>query len=142
MDQEPFLAFAVENIEQHTAEKLKHFQREVIDTNELVEHAAHFKTFEMAKKVLQNNIKAPEDDFVNFFKKRLSYRTLPKNVKKNLKDILTTAFKEYSEEIIAARLKKAANLKDEDTRETQTQQIPPPEQNTKKTPNDDEKSSL
>lgn len=119
MDNSPYMEFDIENPSLDLLPKLQELRKDKFDDERAVRVAEQLKYTGQFKVLLAKQLDAPEEDFVRFFAKRVWGGTITQSVKEKLTPLLKEAFKQFVEDRISARLKKAAE--DEDNEKTQNE---------------------
>lgn len=112
MDNSPYMEFDVENPSIDLLPKLQELRKDKFDDERAVRVAEQLKYTGQFKALLAKQMDAPEEDFVRFFAKKVWGGTITQSVKEKLTPLLKEAFKQFVEDRISARLKKAAEDED------------------------------
>lgn len=102
MDGIPFLTLNLENLRDREIKELEKFQKENLDTENILAAASRQKNINAIKKTFQQETENPSDDFVRFFAKQATARNITASVleefrscvKESLKNIITDMVKD------------------------------------------------
>ncbi len=122
MDETPYMEFDIENPSLDLAPKLQELRKERFDDENAVRVAEQLKFTGQFKQIFARQLDDPEEEFVKFCAQRVWHGKINQSVKDKLKPLLKDAFKQFIEDRIAARLKKAAEDEDADKAKEQVQQ--------------------
>ena len=117
MDDMPYMEFDIEDPSMDLLPKLQELRKERFDDEKAVQIAEQLKYTGQFKRLLANQLESPEEDFVRFFAKKVWSGQINQSVRDKLTPLLKEAFKQFIEDRIAARFKKAAQ--DEETQQVQ-----------------------
>ncbi|MGL4747012.1 MAG: type I restriction endonuclease [Shewanella sp.] len=121
MDEKPFLKFDLENIDEHIIPEVKKLAKSVFNIDSIVSSAGELKYLSQIKKIIAEQFKEPEEEFVRFFASRSYEGTLTPKVKQQFYDITHKALMQFLSDSINERLKTALS-NDKTASETQQQE--------------------
>ncbi|KII76337.1 type I restriction endonuclease [Vibrio renipiscarius] len=107
MDEKPFLTLDLEELDEHVVPEIKKLTKSSFDVDSVVDAAGELKYLNQIKKVLSEQFKEPEEDFVKFFTSRVYDGVQTTKVKSQFLEITTKALKQFLNDSINARLKSA-----------------------------------
>lgn len=107
MDAKPFLEIDMLDIKEPLLEELKRFRKESFVIKEILSSASELKYTKEIKRILEEELNSPSEEFVRFFTKHVYSGKMTKRVKEDFKDITHRAFKQFVNEKISDRLKSA-----------------------------------
>ncbi|BDY05902.1 type I restriction endonuclease [Ferrimonas sp. YFM] len=107
MDEKPFLTLDLEDIDEHAVPEVKKLTKSSFDVESVVGAAGELKYLNQIKKLLSEQFKDPEEDFVRFFASRVYSGVLTAKVKAQFLEITTKALKQFLNDSINERLKSA-----------------------------------
>ncbi len=107
MDEKPFLTLDLENLDEHIVPEVKKLTKSSFDVDSVVDAAGELKYLNQIKKVLSEQFRNPEEDFVKFFTSRVYEGVQTAKVKSQFLEITTKALKQFLNDSINARLKSA-----------------------------------
>lgn len=129
MDEKPFLTLNLEDIDEHIIPEIKKLTKDSFDVESVVNSAGELKYLNQITKLLDNQFKSPEEDFVRFFASRVYDGMLTSKVKAQFTEITQKALERYLNDSINKRLKSAISNSDSrsiptETIEVETVEIP------------------
>lgn len=107
MDEKPFLTLDLEDLDEHVVPEIKKLTKSSFDVDSVVDAAGELKYLNQIKKVLSEQFKDPEEDFVKFFTSIVYDGVQTAKVKSQFLEITTKALKQFLNDSINARLKSA-----------------------------------
>lgn len=107
MDEKPFLTLDLEDLDEHVVPEIKKLTKSSFDVDSVVDAAGELKYLNQIKKVLSEQFKDPEEDFVKFFTSKVYDGVQTAKVKSQFLEITTKALKQFLNDSINARLKSA-----------------------------------
>ncbi|MDK2595426.1 type I restriction enzyme HsdR N-terminal domain-containing protein [Pseudoalteromonas obscura] len=107
MDEKPFLTLDLNEIDEHIVPELKKLTKNSFDVESVVSSAGELKYLNQIKKVLSEQFKDPEEDFVKFFASRVYDGVLTPKVKTQFLELTTKATKQFINDKVNDRLKSA-----------------------------------
>jgi len=116
MDERPFLTLDLEDLDEHIVPEVKKLTKQSFDVDSIVDAAGELKYLNQIKKLLSEQFKEPEEDFVKFFASRVYEGILTAKVKTQFNELTQKALKQFLNDSINARLKSAI---DTDTKTTE-----------------------
>ncbi len=120
MDEKPYLEFNIQDIDEHIIVEIKKLSKTVFDIDSIVSSAGELKYLSQIKKIISEQFKDPEDEFVRFFASRAYDGTLTAKVKQQFYEITQKALRQFLNDSINERLKSALG---NDKAETETTPI-------------------
>lgn len=107
MDEKPFLTLDLAELDEHIVPEIKKLTKSSFDVESIVGAAGELKYLSQIKKVLSEQFKVPEEDFVKFFTSRVYDGVQTPKVKAQFLEITTKALKQFLSDSINDRLKSA-----------------------------------
>lgn len=107
MDTRPFFVFDLAEFEPHEIEEIKKFAKNSFELDKILETANDLKYTNAVKKILQNELTNPSDEFVRFFASKIYTGRLTQNVMEQFKEIVKKARKQFINEQVNERLQSA-----------------------------------
>lgn len=107
LDAKPFLEFDMLDIKEPLVEELKRFRKEAFKTDEIVSAASELKYTKEIKRILGEELESPSEEFVGFFTRQVYSGRMTRTVRKKFDGVVHHAFKEFINDRISDRLKKA-----------------------------------
>lgn len=107
MDEKPFLTLNMSDLDEHIVPEIKKLTKSTFDVDSVVDAAGELKYLNAIKKVLSEQFKAPEEDFVKFFTSKVYEGVQTPKVKAQFMEITTKALKQFLNDSINYRLKSA-----------------------------------
>lgn len=107
MDKKHFLEFNMLDIREGLVEELKKFTKSAFDVDEILSTANELKYTSEIKRIMAQQLKEPEEDFVRFFAAQVYSGPLRANVREQFTEITKQAFRQFIREQIDDRLKSA-----------------------------------
>lgn len=120
MDEKPFLTLDLLNIDEHLIPELKKLTKSSFDVESIVNAAGELKYLNQIKKLLNEQFKDPEEEFIKFFAARAYDGVLTPKVKQQFTEITKKALRQFLSDSINERLKSAigdeqiSKIEDED----------------------------
>lgn len=124
MDEKPFLTLNMSDLDEHIVPEVKKLTKSSFDVDSVVDAAGELKYLNQIKKVLQEQFKNPEEDFVKFFTSRVYDGVQTAKVKAQFLEITTKALKQFLNDSINDRLKSAIGTNEEIAVKDQVQAQP------------------
>ncbi|MDD8060634.1 type I restriction endonuclease [Shewanella metallivivens] len=129
MDEKPFLILDLLNIDEHLVPELKKLTKSSFDVESIVSAAGELKYLNQIKKLLNEQFKEPEEEFIKFFAARAYDGVLTPKVKQQFTEITKKALRQFLSDSINDRLKSAIGSEqvskvDEETINTQDDDKP------------------
>ncbi|TVL10754.1 restriction endonuclease [Shewanella algae] len=107
MDEKPFLVLDLENIDEHIVPEVKKLTTSTFDMESIVNAAGELKYLSDIKRIISDQFKNPEEEFVRFFASRVYDGMLTPKVKQQFTEITAKALKQFMKDGINERLKSA-----------------------------------
>ncbi len=112
MDSKPFFEFDILDFEDHQIHELKKFTKAAFSLDDILNTASTLKYRGQIKKILEDELNNPSDEFVRFFAKQIHDGVLTKKVIEQFTQIVHEARNQFVEERISERFKSALLTKD------------------------------
>lgn len=113
MDQKPFLEFDITNLKESTVKEIEKFHKSKFDVSKIVDNASNLKYTREIKTLIDQELKAPSQDFVRLFANRAYNGRLTSNVMEEFNEIVNKAFTQIISERVNDRLNAALNKEEE-----------------------------
>ena len=113
MDEKPFLTLNMSDLDEHIVPEVKKLTKSSFDLDSVLDAAGELKYLSQIKKVLQEQFKNPEEDFVKFFTSRVYDGVQTAKVRAQFLEITTKALKQFLNDSINDRLKSAISTNEE-----------------------------
>lgn len=107
MDEKPFLTLDLEDLDEHVVPEIKKLTKSSFDVESVVDAAGELKYLSQIKRVLSEQFKDPEEDFVKFFTSKVYDGVQTAKVKSQFLELTSKALKQFLNDSINARLKSA-----------------------------------
>ena len=107
MDEKPFLIVDLEDLDEHAVPEIKKLTKSSFDVESIVDAAGELKYLSQIKKLIGQQFREPEEDFVKFFASRVYNGVLTPKVKAQFHEIASKALKQFLNDSINDRLKSA-----------------------------------
>lgn len=107
MDEKPFLILDLENIDEHLIPEVKKLTKNSFDVNSIVSAAGELKYLSQIKRIINEQFKEPEEEFIRFFASRAYDGVLTPKVKHQFAEITHKALRQFLNDSINERLKSA-----------------------------------
>lgn len=121
MDEKPFLTLNMSDLDEHIVPEVKKLTKSSFDVDSVVDAAGELKYLNQIKKVLQEQFKNPEEDFVKFFTSKVYDGVQTAKVKAQFLEITTKALKQFLNDSINDRLKSAIGTNEDIALKAQAQ---------------------
>lgn len=113
MDEKPFLEFDISEIKEIQIEELKKFHKSYFDLNNILSSASELKYTNELKILLNNELKAPSEEFVKFFAQKVYPKKITANVLIQFSELVKKSIHHLISDIITDRLKSAIDKENE-----------------------------
>jgi len=113
MDEKPFLTFNISDLDEHIVPELKKLTKSSFDVDSVIGAAGELKYLNQIKKVLHEQFKSPEKDFVKFFTSKFYDGIQTAKVKAQFFEITKKALKQFLNNNINDQLKSAIEKHEE-----------------------------
>lgn len=120
MDSKPFFEFNILDFEDHQVNELKKFTKSAFSLEDILTTASTLKYTGAIKKILEQELENPSEEFVRFFASRIYDGRLTQSVMEQFKQIVKMAREQFINEKINDRLKSALST-NEDKKEENTE---------------------
>lgn len=117
MDKKPFFEVDLTSVTDADKKELKQFTKSAFDLESIVESASELKYKNEMKKIMAEQLKDPEDEFVRFFAKKVYSGKLNQNAKDLFAQITKSAFNQFIKERVDERLKTALDASEDNNPE-------------------------
>lgn len=114
MDSKPFFTLDLTNFEKHEVNELKKFTKNSFNLDEILNTASDLKYTNEIKKILNNQLEDPSDEFVRFFASQTYSGRLTQSVMEQFKEIVKKARVQFIDEKVNERLKSALSRPEPD----------------------------
>lgn len=104
MDEKPFLEFNMLDIKEPLVEELKKFSKSSFDLNSILATASDLKYMKEVRRIIEDQLTNPSDEFVKFFISQVYSGRLTQSVRQQFAQITQKAFKQYINDKISDRL--------------------------------------
>lgn len=123
MDEKPFLTLNMSDLDEHIVPEVKKLTKSSFDVESVVDAAGELKYLNQIKKVLQEQFKNPEEDFVKFFTSKVYDGVQTAKVKAQFLEITSKALNQFLNDSINNRLKSAIGTNEDIAIKGQTQAV-------------------
>ena len=123
MDTKPFLEIDMLNLDDHLISELKKLTKSKFDLNQVLSNASDLKYTREIKKVLNDQLVTPEDDFVRYLANKVYSGKLTHTVRVQFQEIVKKAFSQFLSDKINNRLKSAMSSDESETNINKTEVI-------------------
>ena len=113
MDEKPYLTLNISDLDEHLVPEIKKLTKSSFDVDSVADSAGELKYLTQIKKVLQDQFKNPEEDFVKFFTSKVYNGVQTAKVKAQFLEITTKALSQFVNDSINDRLKSAIGTNEE-----------------------------
>ena len=103
-DEKPFLEFNMLDIKEPLVEELKKFSKATFNLDNILATASELKYMREVRKIIDEQINNPSDDFVKFFTSQVYSGRLTQSVREQFAQITKKAFKQFIDDKIKDRL--------------------------------------
>ncbi|ANG62997.1 restriction endonuclease [Marinobacterium aestuarii] len=107
MDEKPFLELDLSNIDEHVIPEVAKLTKADFDVDSVINAAGELKYLYQIKKVIGQQIAAPDDDFVRFFASRVYDGVITQKVREQFSELTVKALRQFLNDKINDRLKTA-----------------------------------
>lgn len=107
MDEKPFLVLDLCDIDDHVIPELKKITKPAFDVDSIVSAAGELKYVSQIRRIIAQQIKEPDDEFVRFFIARVYDGAITQRVREQFAPLTLKAIKQYLNDQINERLKNA-----------------------------------
>lgn len=111
MDEKPFLTLDLLDIDEHAIPEIKKLTKPAFDVESIVSAAGELKYVSQIRRVLANQLKNPDDDFIRFFASRVYEGVITQKIREQFSTLTIKAIRQYLNDQINDRLKSAIALK-------------------------------
>lgn len=107
MDEKPFLVLDLCDIDDHVTPELKKITKPAFDVDSIVSAAGELKYVSQIRRIIAQQLKEPEDEFIRFFIARVYEGVITQRVREQFAPLTLKAIKQYLNDQINERLKNA-----------------------------------
>lgn len=107
MDEKPFLVLDLCDIDDHVIPELKKITKPAFDVDSIVSAAGELKYVSQIRRIIAQQLKEPEDEFIRFFIARVYEGVITQRVREQFAPLTLKALKQYLNDQINERLKNA-----------------------------------
>lgn len=107
MDETPFLKLDLEHLDEHVVPEVKKLTKSSFDVDSIVDAAGELKYLNEIKRILNEQFKEPDEEFIRYFASRVYAGVLTPKVKLQFTSITSKALTQFLNDSIKARLKSA-----------------------------------
>jgi hypothetical protein len=104
MDEKPFLEFNMLDVREPLVEELKKFSKSSFDLDNILATASELKYMKELRRIIEEQINNPSDEFVKFFTSQVYSGRLTQSVREQFAEITKKAFKQFINDKINDRL--------------------------------------
>lgn len=119
MDEKPFLLLDLCDIDDHVIPELKKLTKPAFDVDSIVNAAGELKYVGQIRRIIAQQLKDPDDEFIRFFIARVYEGQITQRVRDQFAPLTLKAIKQYLNDQINERLKNALSPK------AQTEEVDP-----------------
>ncbi|WP_293675516.1 type I restriction endonuclease, partial [Thiolapillus sp.] len=113
MDSKPFFEFNILDFEDHQINELKKFTKSAFSLEDILTTASTLKYTGAIKKILEQELEKPSEEFVRFFASRIYGGRLTQSVLEQFRKIVKKAREQFINEKINDRLKSALSTNED-----------------------------
>ncbi|WP_419600248.1 type I restriction endonuclease [Thiolapillus sp.] len=113
MDSKPFFEFNILDFEDHQINELKKFTKSAFSLEDILTTASTLKYTGAIKKILEQELEKPSEEFVRFFASRIYGGRLTQSVLEQFRQIVKKAREQFINEKINDRLKSALSTNED-----------------------------
>lgn len=117
MDEKPFLEFDITQLKDQTIAEIIKFHKSNFDVDKISSNATSLKYTKEIKKIFNQELNEPSDDFVRIFASRVYNGRLTEKVMEQFKDFVQKAVSQQISEKVNDRLQSALNKEEEKMQE-------------------------
>lgn len=111
MDNEPFLEFDIENVNDLNINELYKFHKSIFNIDLIFNNASNLKYSSLIKKLLINELNSPSDDFIKYITKQVYMgKVVNQKVLDQFTEIIGISFNQLFNDIINQKLQSALNV--------------------------------
>lgn len=107
MDEKPFLEFDFLSMDDHAIPELEKLTKSAFDVDSVLNAAGELKYVGQIKRLMANQFREPEDDFVRFFASRVYEGMITQRVRDQFTDLTAKAAEQFLSDQVNDRLKSA-----------------------------------
>ena len=122
MDSKPFFEFNILDFEDYQLIELKKFTKSAFSLEAILNTASTLKYTGQIKKILEEELNNPSEEFVRFFSKKIYDGALTRKILEQFTDVVREARKQFVEERINERFKSAATMSHKSEIDNSTQE--------------------
>jgi len=123
MDSKSFLEVDMLNLNENVISELKKLTKSKFDLDEIISSASDLKYTKEIKKILNEQLTSPEDNFVRYLASQVYSGKLTQSVREQFQEIVKRAINQFISEKINERLKSALNepMERDEQKETESE---------------------
>lgn len=107
MDEKPFLVLDICEIDEHVIPELEKLTKPAFDVDSIVSSAGELKYVGQIRRIIAQQLKEPDDEFVRFFVARVYDGPITQRIREQFAPLTLKAIKQYLNDQINDRLKNA-----------------------------------
>lgn len=107
MDEKPFLVLDICDIDEHVIPELEKITKPAFDVDSIVSSAGELKYVGQIRRIIAQQLKEPDDEFVRFFASRVYEGPITQRIRDQFAPLTLKAIKQYLNDQINERLKNA-----------------------------------
>lgn len=107
MDEKPFLVLDICDIDEHVIPELEKITKPAFDVDSIVNSAGELKYVGQIRRIIAQQLKEPDDEFVRFFAGRVYEGPITQRIREQFAPLTVKAIKQYLNDQINDRLKNA-----------------------------------
>ncbi len=116
MDEKPFLEFSITNLKDAVIAEIQKFHKSTFDIDKIVTNASSLKYVKEIRKVFDQQLANPENDFIRFFTSRVYSGRQTEKVLEQFRSLVTKSLHQFISDRVNERLQNALNS-EENSRE-------------------------
>lgn len=116
MDEKPFLEFSITNLKDAVIAEIQKFHKSTFDIDKIVTNASSLKYVKEIRKVFDQQLANPENDFIRFFTSRVYSGRQTEKVLEQFRSLVTKSLHQFISDRVNERLQNALN-NEENSRE-------------------------
>lgn len=124
MDEKPFLEFDITQLKDSTVTEITKFHKSNFDVDKIFSNASSLKYTKEIKKIFNQELSEPSDEFVRFFASKVYNGRLTEKIMVQFKELVQKAINQQISEKVNDRLQNALNKEEE----KQSQEVTPIEE--------------
>jgi len=117
MDEKPFLEFNITQLKEQTVTEIIKFHKSNFDVDKIFSNASSLKYTKEIKKIFNNELNDPTDDFIRIFASKVYNGRLTEKIMSQFKELVQKAINQQISEKVNDRLQSALNKEEEKLQE-------------------------